>query len=161
MYSYKVEYLNPRNVLLDRFIFCFHNEDTLRFTYHPLNGPFIPILRFYDVNSQAEFREISNIFIFKSKSSFFQGKNNNDNKGEFLDLHGFILYMIFVLFLESGYGYFRENFEKSYLGCICENPGISPSYRFRDFPSKINNLSLELKTFKFLGIRLINSFLVS
>ena len=51
LYSNKVEYLNPRNVLLDRFIFCFHNEDTLRFTYHPLNGPFIPILRFYDVNS--------------------------------------------------------------------------------------------------------------
>ena len=39
MYPYKVEYLNPRNVLLDRFIFCFHNEDTLRFTYHPLKGP--------------------------------------------------------------------------------------------------------------------------
>ena len=51
MYSYKVEYLNPKNVLLDRFIFCFHNEDTLRFTYHPLKGPFIPILQFYDVNS--------------------------------------------------------------------------------------------------------------
>ena len=39
LYSYKVEYLNPENVLLDRFIFCFHIEDTLRFTYHPLKDP--------------------------------------------------------------------------------------------------------------------------
>ena len=36
LYSYKVEYLNPENVLLDRFIFCFQNEDPWWFTYHPL-----------------------------------------------------------------------------------------------------------------------------
>ena len=59
---------------------------------------------------------------------------------------------IFLNMVISSMTIFARN-SKSYVGWIRENPGIHGSYHFCNFPSKIKNLGLKFKIFKFLGIQ--------
>ena len=57
--------------------------------------------------------------------------HKNDNKGEFLDINEFTLYMNLVIFVKMA---ISVKSSKTYIGWIRKFPKIQPSYNFRDFP---------------------------
>jgi len=88
----------------------------------------------------------AHISIWSKNCHFLMKNHKNYNQGEFSDFHD----APYIWFSQFPWKWlFSWKMEKSYIGWICENPRMHPSYHIRDFPSKLTIFTLKWQFLNF------------